>query len=165
MTWRAIPGFPRYEIHPLGCVRRARNQRPLKVSLRAGYHRVQLTDSEGRRRWRPLHQLVLETFVGPRPSPRHEGAHIDGRKSNNALDSLAWKTPEQNTADKRTHGTASKPGVKPTRLEPLDIEEIRARVLELGEPYSRVARDFGLHRHSVSRIARGLRHAQGVSPS
>jgi hypothetical protein len=161
MTWRAIPGFAAYEAHNMGYVRRCGSAWALTPRPRNGYLRVALVDDSGRRRWRPVHTLVLETFAGPRPSPRHEGAHRDGDKGNNALTNLRWKTPRQNARDKRAHGTASKPGVKRTELTPEQVEAIRQRAER--EAYSAIARDFGLHRHSVSRIARGLRRAEGAS--
>jgi hypothetical protein len=32
--------------------------------------------------------------------------HLDGNRSNNRLDNLAWGTPLENGADKARHGTA-----------------------------------------------------------
>lgn len=46
-----------------------------------------------------MHNLVLEAFVGPRPSPTHQAAHRDGNKLNNRLDNLYWATPKENGAD------------------------------------------------------------------
>jgi hypothetical protein len=101
-----------------------------------------------------VHVLVLETFVGPRPSPRHHGAHFpDNDKANNRLENLAWKLPKENEADKKQCGTAPKGGA--TR-KAQNVERIRQRAAQ-GESYTKIARDEGLHRHSVSRIVRGLR--------
>ena len=40
-------------------------------------------------KFRALHLLVLETFVGPRPA-KHTANHIDGNRYNNALSNLEW---------------------------------------------------------------------------
>lgn len=48
---------------------------------------------DNRYRQRTIHQLVLESFVGPRP----EGAlarHKDGDVHNNVLANLEWHTPD-----------------------------------------------------------------------
>ena len=152
--WWPVVGFPGYWVSCAGQVRH--HARTLKPSIRNGYRRVWLVDTEGRRVRRAVHLLVLEAFVGPRPSSRHHGAHTpDNDKSNNRLENLAWKLPEDNEADKRACGTAPKGGRnwRPSRER---VARVRARAAQ-GESYTQIARDEGLHRHSVSRIVRGLR--------
>jgi hypothetical protein len=50
-------------------------------------------------------RLILETFVGPAPTPKHHAAHRDGKVRNNTLSNLSWKTAKENCADKVRHGT------------------------------------------------------------
>lgn len=52
-----------------------------------------------------VHELVLKTFVGPRPENKF-GLHGDGNRSNNKLENLRWGTHKENWEDKRKHGTA-----------------------------------------------------------
>jgi hypothetical protein len=118
-----------------------------------GYLRVRLF-VDGRRRNVLVHKAVLLAFVGPAPSARHHGAHCDGVLTNNRLENLAWKTPEDNEADKRAAGTAP---VGFSGHRRTDVGEVR-RLLAQGLSYTRVGRHLGLHRSSVSRVARGLRH-------
>ena len=57
-----------------------------------------------------VHILVLEAFVGPRPTGMF-ACHIDGDASNNRLPNLRWDTPRNNNLDAvqhRTHHNASK---------------------------------------------------------
>lgn len=56
-----------------------------------------------RKRTSPVHRLVLEAFVGPRPPGQH-GCHHDGDPTNNHLSNLRWDTPKSNTADMVRHG-------------------------------------------------------------
>ena len=109
VTWLPIPAFPGYSISSLGQVRH--QSRDLKPQPRGGYLRVRLVAPDGKRVWRPVHTLVLEAFVGPRPSPKHHGAHTpDNDRSRNSVDNLAWKLPSENEADKRACGTAPRGG-------------------------------------------------------
>jgi len=161
--WRTIPGFSRYEASDDGRIRRRRTGYLLSLRHRdnGGYVDLMVYDNVGVRRKRKLHNLVLETFVGPRPTPRHHGAHTpDNDLTNNRLSNLAWKLPEENEADKKMCGTAPKGGRtwRPSRER---VRRVKARVAA-GESYSAVARDEGMHRHSVSRIVRGLRRARAA---
>lgn len=68
-----------------------------------GYMRVGLR-KDGKTRTRPVHQLVLEAFVGPRP-PDLVGRHLDDNKSNNCADNLIWGTQAENVQDSVRNGT------------------------------------------------------------
>jgi|LakMenE18May11ns_1017448.scaffolds.fasta_scaffold9891934_4 hypothetical protein len=65
-----------------------------------GYWEVGLfiTENHGKkiRKWRRVHQLVAETFIGPKPGKGYEVNHKDGNKKNNNLDNLEWCTRSQN---------------------------------------------------------------------
>ena len=103
--WRTIPGFPRYEVSDLGRVKShcgRRSVRILKPVIRNGYGYVKLTRGHDL----PIHHLVLEAFVGPRPVDM-ECRHRDGCRSNNRLSNLVWGTKSENYADRRGHGTAN----------------------------------------------------------
>lgn len=53
---------------------------------------------DGKYKTRPVHQLVLETFVGPRPQGML-ALHHDDNANNNNLDNLYWGTHKQNVQD------------------------------------------------------------------
>lgn len=72
-----------------------------------GYPSVRLT-IDGKRRRSPVHRLVAQTFLGPRPSSAHEVRHLDGDRTNNAVENLAWGTRQQNAADRERHGRTSR---------------------------------------------------------
>jgi hypothetical protein len=54
---------------------------------------------DGVRATRPVHQLVLEAFVGPRPDGTL-GCHWDDDHENNDLSNLRWCTPLANARDR-----------------------------------------------------------------
>ena len=142
---------PRYKISATGQVR-GPSGRILRQSVSdSGYLRVKTP------RVLLIHRAVLEAFVGPAPSPRHEAAHKDGRKRNNRLENLEWKLKEHNEADKKLHGTAPRKFTGHHRTGHV------AKVIvlsEIGCSFSRIGRALGLHRSSVSRIVRGLRRKE-----
>jgi HNH endonuclease/NUMOD4 motif/Homeodomain-like domain len=153
MKWLPIPRYPAYEISDTGIVRNIRFKRPLMTELSdSGYDRVRLSDVHGRRRNPRVHVLVLETFVGSRPSIRHHAAHSpDPDKRNNCLSNLRWSTREENEADK----PAKRGGGLKTKLPARRVRQL----LERGLSDTKIAKQLGVHRSSVSRIRRGLRQA------
>jgi hypothetical protein len=104
---------------------------------------------------KPVHQMVLETFVGPRP----EGMvcrHLDGNPSNNRLENLRWGTVQENMADMDRHGRRppSSGELNPNAiLTKSDIPLIRQAV-ERGESRADVAKRFGVSRPAIDRIVR-----------
>ena len=106
-----IPGLSGYRVTPNGSVFSLRSGAPreLKVQWHKGYAHVYVRYGLGRstQKKTPVHHLVLLAFIGPRPSPTHEGRHLDGDVTRNCLDNLAWGTSRENTADAIRHGTAT----------------------------------------------------------
>ena len=106
--WRQIADFEGlYDVSNLGRVRswsRFKKGAPLSpVPNRQGYLSVALQHA-GQVRYRKIHQLVLEAFVGPRPDGQVV-RHLDGNPANNVLSNLAWGTHSENMADAIRHGT------------------------------------------------------------
>ncbi|WP_448677289.1 NUMOD4 motif-containing HNH endonuclease [Delftia acidovorans] len=115
--WKPIAGYEGfYEISTLGRVRslpridsigRARKGRMKATPIdrtSTGYRFARLS-KDGIAKKLVVHVLVLETFVGPRPSPAMEACHGDGDRANPVLSNLRWDTAKGNAADKRRHGT------------------------------------------------------------
>ena len=120
-VWKAIPGVPGYEVSDQGNIRSI--ERVIVQKSRAGvtYERVfpakVLTPCRGSSPYlyaRPsvngkaknlaVHVAVLTAFVGPKPSPKHEGCHKDDNPLNNTLPNLYWGTRKENEADKTANG-------------------------------------------------------------
>jgi hypothetical protein len=51
----------------------------------------------GKRKQFKVHLMVLETFVGPRPSPDHVGGHLNDIPWDNHLSNLEWITRKENS--------------------------------------------------------------------
>jgi hypothetical protein len=54
-----------------------------------------------------IHALVLEAFVGPRPSGL-EACHNNGDRTDNRAENLRWDTPRANQMDRAKHGTSNR---------------------------------------------------------
>lgn len=105
--------------------------------------------------------LVLQYFVGPKPTPQHHAAHRDGNKENNHLSNLYWATPKQNAADKVCHGTIhipnpSHPGERNGRakLTEADIRKIRTVYATGNVTQQTLANQFGVTNVQISLIVR-----------
>lgn len=107
----------------------------VQVNLRGKTHRVA--------------NLVLTTFMGPRP-PGMQACHFPDRDpANNALTNLRWDTPTGNQRDKVAHGTtndAERNGS--ARMSRSDVQEVRRRA-SLGEPHASLAREFNVSRSAI----------------
>jgi hypothetical protein len=105
--WRSIEGWP-YEVSNFGRVRRLTGRTAGRI-LRGdrsveGYVRVSLNDYPRKKKTQLVSILVCTAFEGPKPSPQHEAAHLNGRPWINWASNLKWKTPKENSADRRAHG-------------------------------------------------------------
>jgi hypothetical protein len=135
-NWRPVLGFDGfYEVSDLGRVRSLRTSRGIRVipkvlkqqERKGGYLHVVLK-SKTDKRLRLVHQLVLESFIGTKPSGK-QCAHGDGKRQNNVLGNLRWATPKENSADRMKHGTTSTHIVKIYKR----YLERRAKEIEGGE--------------------------------
>lgn len=84
------------------------NHRELVQDLNShGYPSVRML-IEGKRVRKLVHRLVAKKFLSPRPTPQHQIRHLDGDKTNNAAENLAWGTAKENAADRERHGRTSR---------------------------------------------------------
>jgi hypothetical protein len=151
-----VSGWPGYFVDDEGEVYSSRKQFPYKelrqIGIR-GYKRVCLYD-EGVQRICWVHRLVLEAFVGSRPTGM-ETRHLDGDRANNRLENLVWGTKAENEQDRKNHGHVLK-GEKngASKLTEDSVREIR-RLRATGKSSYAVAKIFGVSRTMVQLIVRG----------
>ena len=99
-----------YEVSNHGRVRDSRGQLAEQISgcpkppsrvkeHRVSPPRVRINTEDGRSFLAPIHHLVLESFVGPRPAD-YEACHYDDNPLNNTLSNLRWDTRSANMADR-----------------------------------------------------------------
>ena len=166
--WRTVPGYPAYEVSVDGLVRRCqgfrcrRAHRVLVPFVRPnGYAQILLYQGGQRRRF-GVHQLVALAFLGPKPSPQHEEAHLDGQRLNNHVSNLAWLLPIENDAHKDLHGTRLRGSqIHSAKLVEAQVVLIR-QALAVGIRQCVLAQAYGVSDSTVSLIARAKtwRHVQ-----
>ena len=161
---KPIPGFPDYSITRDGRVwsktRRTRDGRNLNgkwlnpwVITCLGHLGVVLT--RGRvHKYKQIHRLVLEAFVGPCPEGM-ECRHLDGDPTNNHVDNLKWGTKFENQADRVLHGTSNR-GTRcaASKLDEMDVHFVRAW-LKLGYKQKGITEAFGIGSSAISNIKKG----------
>src|SRR5689334_10373035 len=107
---REIEGFPGYRVSTEGvvesCWTRGFNPKltgtwkPLKGGITRGRRYVWLFDQQRDRHIRYVHEIVLSTFIGPKPSGM-EACHENDVGLDNRLSNLRWDTPAANDEDRR----------------------------------------------------------------
>ncbi len=157
--WRPVVGWEgSYEVSNCARIRaifdgsRYVGPRIIKTCVtRSGYERV-IFCRHGVKRYRFVHAVMLETFVGPRPSGYH-ACHGDGNPLNNQLDNLRWDTPLGNSRDTARHGrTAAGDRNGRRKLSSWDVRIIR-RLIACGVFQGVVAERFGVTRSNIYHIA------------
>lgn len=117
-----------------------------------GYERLTFRATDGKRKLRGVHQLVLEAFGFPRPSQTHEVRHLNGIPSDNHLENLKWGTPKENAEDRTKHGSLSGENNWLASLTNEQAAEIRSNLDKKPQYYQS---RFGISKHVVSRIRNG----------
>ncbi len=101
--WRTLPSNPKYLISDDGQVRHRDSDKPRRLQPDArGYLYVGFWQDR-KMRFRTVHTLVAEAFIGPVPEGC-ETRHLDGNPSNNRADNLKYGTKKENMADREAHG-------------------------------------------------------------
>lgn len=107
--WKFIAGTNEYAVSSIGRVMSFKPRKRGKIlkywTDKDGYNHVHLNIRSSGKRY-SIHQLVAKSFLGERPSTRHQVAHNDGNSSNNFYRNLRWATSKENQGDRLRHGTA-----------------------------------------------------------
>lgn len=95
--WRVIPGFERYEVSNMGCVRRGNKLiKPCPDSY--GYRQVNVY-RDGKRYCRKVYRLVMQAFV-PNTENKPHIDHVNRDRSDDRLENLRWVTVSENCRNK-----------------------------------------------------------------
>ena len=166
-NWKAIPGWETYyaastlgNIKRLAGSPRCPKDRILKLMTGnnwGGYYTVSLVRVGHRQRPMMVHRLVLEAFVGPPPSPAHQGNHINGNKHDNRPENLEWVTHSENIKhayDTGLHKKYKGSQASAAKLTEADVVDILARVAR--RDYRKdICADYGIATKTLDQIVSG----------
>jgi len=151
----ALAEFPGYEFRSDGTVFSKRSNRVLKPIKMGEYLGFQLYDINRDLKKRYLHRIIAEAFHGACPLG-NQCRHLDGDKTNNRADNLAWGTPSQNNLDKRKHGTAPEGENNPmSKLTNESVSWMRWVRGMFGSPFHIIAKGFGVSTMTAFRATTG----------
>lgn len=106
-SWRTVVGASRYMVSDLGRIKSVRTERGtiLKAQLnkRTGYLQHTLLLDTGKYGAKPVHRLVGEVFLGPRPAELAT-RHLNGNPHDNRAENLRYGTYSENMRDQVRHG-------------------------------------------------------------
>jgi predicted XRE-type DNA-binding protein len=167
---KTIPNFPNYAVDKRGSVfslphydslGRFWSGKKLKQSPASNGYMCISTYIEGKRKTSFIHQLVLETFVGPCPEGM-EACHNNGIRRDNRLENLRWDTTVKNVSDSIKHGTHRSlhqmgEKNKSSKLTSQDVRIIiytyRTKLFSQRE----IGKQFGISQQQISKIINGKR--------
>ncbi len=124
----------------------------VRVSDKTGYAQIGLTVSpRGRQTTFLVHRLVCMAFHGEQP-PGQETRHLNGVRSDNRAENLAWGTRSQNAMDRFRHGTGLAGERSPfSTLRERDV----ALILGSTATSSSLAKELGVDRCTVADVRHG----------
>ncbi|WP_156348487.1 HNH endonuclease [Sphingomonas sp. Leaf23] len=113
-------------------------------------------NKDGKSVTRETHRLVCRAFHGE-PDGELEASHVNGIRTDNRAENLAWKTRLANMRDKHIHGThAVGSRANSSKLTETQARTICWRALN-GESPTRVGREYGVGKDTVRMIRDGRR--------
>jgi hypothetical protein len=148
--WRAIPGFPGYEVSSDGRLRSWLGLKPpryLRTGTQTGYHHCRLRDRKGVFRSLAVHRVVAAVFIGPCPAGK-EVNHKDHNPSNNRPENLEYVTRRENLWHAIRAGRAPQLQRGPWKVDDVGVAEIRP-LREQGWTLQQIADRLGVSRQCV----------------
>jgi predicted XRE-type DNA-binding protein len=117
-----------------------------------GYLNVLLCKENCRTRF-AVHRLVLMAFSG-QLGEGLDARHLNGNRTDNRIENLAWGTRKENMADAVAHGKTNRGANNPNaKLDPSAVVQIRA-LLANKHTQASIAATFGVDQSIVSDIKR-----------
>jgi hypothetical protein len=113
-----------------------------------------------------VHVMVCLAFHGDPPSPLHQVRHLNGLRTDNRAENLAWGTAKDNGTDRIRHGTSRKGEAHNlAKLTWAEVRQIRQRY-EPGRTSQRaLAAEFGVAQSQIGSILHGKTWIEEVSSS
>lgn len=160
--WAIIPSHPKYSVADNGLVRfdetggirtpRLAENGYLYLTFQTGF-------GGSKARFRSVHGLVMEAFVGPLRAGL-QVCHVDGNRLNNSLKNLRYGTAKENAADRDWHGMTRRGvenGNAKIRHQEV-IDEIRSAYADGEVSQYDLARRYGISQAQINNIVLNKQH-------
>jgi len=142
---KVINGFSNYTIDKDGTIRNIKTGRALKPSLNGrGYYFVNLY-KDGKKKPIRIHRLIAENLI-PNPENLPVVRHLDDDKTNNDIKNLAWGNQSENMKDMYRNGYKN-------HRRKLTEEQVK-EIFYDSRLHREIAKQYGMHRQTVSQIKR-----------
>jgi hypothetical protein len=151
--WKEVEGANgAYRVSNTGRVWSRKTKKILRPGLFHGYKHVRLyCDRKGKSR--RIHVLVLEAFVGPRPT-KYTANHKNFVRTDNRLENLEWLTHQENLKYSAAAGRLWKSQCNFAKLNPEKVKIIR-EMRANGVSGRTVAERFGVCMGTILLIHKG----------
>lgn len=97
--------------------------------------------------WRPIHRLIVEHYLGPKPEPKAEVCHSCHNRACINIEHLRYGTKSENQIDRRNIGRCTN-----QKLDASKVREIRRLHAETDMGAVAIGERFGIGRRHVNRI-------------
>lgn len=152
-----ISEFPEYEVDMNGNIWSSSNWRGygkrqiVPIEGKSGYLKVRLTRADGTRANRYVHRLVADAFLGVHVNGL-QVRHLNGNRTDNRAENLAWGTAKENADDREMCGTTAR-GERNgfSKLSSNAAQQIR-NLSKLGYTQREIAQHFGVSQTCVGRV-------------
>jgi len=145
-----IPGFDGYFASPDGKIfnKKGKEIQP-RFRKENGYLVVDLYKDKKRTTFY-IHTLVTTTYLGKRPTEKHQVRHLDGVKINNNIFNLKWGTAKENAEDKLRTGSYN-------NTAKLSDEKVRIIRRNAGdrEVLKNLSKEYKVHYCTLRAVIRG----------
>ena len=154
VEWRNAVGAPGYRVSNTGLVTGPKGFVLKQQSNLKGYAILSIHVGPARVNVR-VASMVAEAFIGPRPEGLHV-AHLNGQKTDNRAENLAYVTPHENILHKYAHGTIQH-GERAANHVLTTDQVIAIRACKLSD--SQQAAIYGVSRHTIQKARTRVRWA------
>ena len=169
---KEIVGFPMYTLSVDGTVysryikggqgRIGEKLNPLvQVLDGTGYYIVSLINQDGKFK-KSIHRLLAEHYI-PNPENKAHVNHIDGCKTNNAIENLEWATPLENAQHAAKMGLIDE-RTSASQVPVCQMDLNSGELIQVFESFRKAEESTGIAYPNISKVCRGIRkHAGGFS--
>jgi len=145
--WKKVDHY-NYEVSNLGRIRNMNTKHILKPSKnKKGYFMVDIGNKESRK-YKTVHSLVAEYFIGKKLNKSIQINHKDGNKSNNSIMNLEYCSPRENIIHSINTGLVS---------NKLNLDKVKRGVdlFNSGVDKKQIAKELDISRTVLNNILSG----------